>query len=108
MTTPLTGPGVHDRGGMPTDGGLDRSDHQHQDWELLIEGLSSALKNAGLRSSHESRRAQESIPPDVYPTLLYYERWAIAAETLLIEKGVLTEQEIDARAAEVRARWLEG
>jgi nitrile hydratase beta subunit-like protein len=30
----------------------------------------------------------------------YYARWITAIETLLVEKGVLTREEIDRRAAE--------
>jgi hypothetical protein len=35
----------------------------------------------------------------------YYERWAAAAELLVMEKGLLTGEEIDARAAEIERRW---
>jgi hypothetical protein len=35
----------------------------------------------------------------------YYERWAAAAELLVVEKGLLTKEEIDARAAELERRW---
>lgn len=102
-----SGPTVTDRGGLPVDPPLDRSEHILQDWELLVEALSTALNRAGLRSAHESRRAQESIPPEEYATLLYYERWVIAAETLLTEKGLLTSAEIDAKVAEIRAHWAD-
>jgi len=108
VTSPLTGPGVHDVGGVPIDADIDRSEHPREDWEVLIEGLSAVLNRAGIRNTHESRRVQESLPPDVYTSLRYSERWAVAAETILVEKGVLTEQEIDIRAEEVRNRWLEG
>lgn len=101
------GPTVSDRGGVPVDPPLDLSQHTLQDWELLVEALSTAMNRAGLRSAHESRRAQESIPPEQYSSLLYYERWVIAAETLLTEKGLLGSEEIDARAADIRARWSE-
>jgi hypothetical protein len=33
--------------------------------------------------------------------MTYYERWIAAIEMLMIEKGVLTKEEIDARAAAV-------
>ena len=37
--------------------------------------------------------------------LSYYERWVAATEKLLVEKGVLTSDEIDERATEIRRRW---
>lgn len=100
-------PTVTDRGGLPVDPPLDLSEHTLQDWELLVEALSTALNRAGFRSAHESRRAQEAIPPEQYATLLYYERWVIAAETVLTEKGMLTTEDIDAKVADIRARWVD-
>jgi hypothetical protein len=35
----------------------------------------------------------------------YYERWAAAAELLAVEKGLLTEEEVDDRAAQIERRW---
>jgi hypothetical protein len=94
-----------DRGGLPVDQPLDLSEHTLEDWELLTESLSAVLGRRGIRNTHESRRAQENLPPDEYKSLRYYERWAVAAETLLVEKGLLTSEEIDARAAQIAARW---
>ena len=47
-------------------------------------------------------RVIESLPPAQYETLSYYEKWTAALEILLIEKGILTAAEIDARMAELR------
>ena len=46
-------------------------------------------------SKAELRRAIESLAPDAYEKLSYYERWITAIETLLVEKGILTREEID-------------
>ena len=40
-----------------------------------------------------------------YETLSYYERWIAATEALLIEKGILTQEEIDAKSAELQEHW---
>ena len=45
-----------------------------------------------------------SLGDDAYNTLTYYERWTAALARQLIDKGVLTQDEIDAKVAEVRAR----
>ena len=37
------------------------------------------------------------MPPDDYEQASYYERWLFAAETILVEKGVLAPGELDAR-----------
>jgi len=96
---------VHDRGGWPNAGPIDQTNHQLDDWEYLAEGISGALAAKGVRCTDESRRAMESLPPDVYESLKYYERWAAGAEIILIEKGILTREEIDGKMAELDKRW---
>jgi hypothetical protein len=49
----------------------------------------------------ELRRTIESLAPDAYEKLSYYERWITAIEALLIEKGILTREEIDRKAREI-------
>ncbi len=45
------------------------------------------------------RRTIESLPSEIYERHDYYERWLYTIERLLIEKGVLTAQEIEDRLA---------
>jgi hypothetical protein len=94
--------GVHDMGGSPG-GPIDKSPHEVEDWERLADAISSALGARGLQSTDEHRRAIESL--ESYRDLSYYERWVAATEKLLVEKGVLTGDEIDERAAEIERRW---
>jgi nitrile hydratase len=89
--------GVHDRGGWPTDAPIDRTEHALADWELLTDALVGALAGAGLMNVDELRRGIESMPPDDYERASYYERWLYSIETVLAEKGVLAEGELDAR-----------
>jgi hypothetical protein len=94
-------PKVHDRGGWPTDQPIDRSEHQLMDWERRMDALHGVLGQKGLRSTDEMRRAIESLEPEQYESLSYYERWTAALEILLLEKGVLTREEIDRKVAEL-------
>ena len=96
---------VHDRCGRPDAGPIDQTEHQLDDWEYLAEGISGALSSKGIRCTDESRRAMESLPPDVYESLKYYERWIAGAEIILTDKGVLSKEEIDAKMAELEQRW---
>jgi Nitrile hydratase beta subunit len=96
---------ANDRGGLPGAGPVDRSEHTMADWELLIDSLSTVLNKKGLRSSHESRRAQEDLPAELYDSLAYYERWAAATESILVERQVLTRAQIDARATKLAEQW---
>ena len=94
--------GVHDMGGSPG-GPVDRGQHEVEDWERLADAINGALGAKGLQSTDELRRAIESL--ENYLDLSYYERWVAATEKLLVEKGVLSSNEIDERAAEIRHRW---
>jgi len=90
-------PRVHDRGGWPEAGPINQAEHDLSMWEkrtdALLVLLASPTKQV-LRVD-ELRRAIESLVPDSYEKLSYYERWITAIEVLLIEKGILTRAEID-------------
>jgi hypothetical protein len=95
---------VHDMGGRREEfGPIDRSDHQAEDWERVADAVNIVLNAKGHKTTDEMRRAIESL--DGYREMGYYERWAAAAELLVVEKGLLTKEEIDARAAELEQRW---
>jgi hypothetical protein len=94
--------GVQDMGGSPG-GPIDRGQHEVEDWERLADAITGALGAKGLQSTDQHRRAIESL--EEYRDLSYYERWVAATEKLLVEKGVLTGDEIDERAALIQRRW---
>lgn len=94
--------GVHDLGGSPG-GPVDRSQHEVEDWERLADAVNAALGGKGLQTTDEHRRAIESLQN--YRELGYYERWVAATEKLLVEKGILTREEVDERSAEIENRW---
>ena len=92
-------PKPHDVGGQPG-GSLNLTEHQIEDWELLAEALSGALGRKRIRTTDEHRRAREDLAPDLYLALSYYERWIAGNEALLVEKGILTREEVDRKVAE--------
>ena len=94
--------GVHDMGGLPG-GPVDKSQHEVEDWERLADAINSALGAKGLQSTDQLRRAIEGL--ENYKDLSYYERWAAATEKLLVEKSILTSEEIDGKTAEIERRW---
>ncbi len=90
--------GVHDMGGMDGFGPVVREQNEpvfHADWEGRIAAL------AGLMlwrvNADETRHAIERIPPARYLASSYYERWLAAAETLLVERGIVTREELLAK-----------
>ena len=99
-------PEVHDRGGLPTDEPIDWSEHEWADWEHMTNALVGALRTRDLMSVDELRRGIESIPPELYESYSYYERWSASLETLIVEKGILSTEEIDAKVNELDERWV--
>jgi len=89
-------------GGSPG-GPVDRGQHEVEDWERLADAINGVLGDKGLLSTDELRRSIESL--EEYRDLSYYERWVAATEKLLVEKSVLSSDEIDERAAEIERRW---
>ena len=98
-------PRVHDMGGQPSDEPIDQSSHQWADWEHLTNALVGVLRYHDIMNVDELRRGIESMSADEYESSSYYERWSASLETLLVEKGILTAEEIDARATELSSRW---
>jgi hypothetical protein len=96
--------GVHDMGGSPG-GPIAKSQHKTEDWERLADAINIALDIKGLKTTDEHRRAIESL--ENYRELGYYERWVAATEKLLVEKGILTREEVDEKSAEIERRWGE-
>ena len=92
-------------GGRPTPEPLNLTEHTLADWEVVTDALSVALGAKGLRTTDELRRAMEDMPSEEYLALSYYERWARGTEQLLVEKGVLTRDEIDRKMAELESTW---
>ena len=90
---------THDLGGRTGFGPIDRTEHETLPWEWRAIGLLQSISGRGKRiiRTDELRRAIESLEPDQYRGLGYYERWVAAIERLLVEKGVLTSEEIDGR-----------
>jgi hypothetical protein len=99
--------GHHDVGGLPGAGPIDQSDHVLSDWEILADAVNQALGARGVKRTDEMRRAREEMDSDAYRNMSYYERWIASIETILIEKGILTKQEIDEKLAAFEKRWGE-
>jgi nitrile hydratase beta subunit len=73
----------------------------HADWERRLFAVSETMARHGLYSLDEFRSAAETMHPVAYLNAPYYGRWLWALERLLVEAGMLTEDELDARTREV-------
>ena len=98
-------PNPHDVGGLPTDEPIDRGEHEWADWERHTAAVVGAVRSRGLMTVDEMRRGIEALPPDEYEALSYYERWAASLETILVEKGVVSSEEVDGKVNSLQERW---
>ena len=96
---------THDMGGRPTDQPINTAEHALADWEVVADAVAQALGAKGIRTTDESRRAMEDMPAEDYLSLSYYERWVRGTEQLVVEKGILSTEEIDRKMAELEATW---
>jgi hypothetical protein len=95
----------HDLGGRPA-GTIDRTERTLEPWEKRVDAivqLLSARERAIIRVD-ELRRAIEGLGAEAYDRLDYYERWMTAVTSLLLEKGVITTDELSRKLEAVRAR----
>src|SRR5215831_3104750 len=89
--------GVHDMGGMDGFGRVQPEVNEpvfRADWERRVLALVVSVLTLTGRNMDEFRHAIERIPPARYLTSSYYERWLQAAETLLVERGLVTDAEL--------------
>src|SRR5215468_10066835 len=93
--------GPHDLGGLKA-GLVDTVPHDPTFWEKQIDAMNALLAQKGLRRTDENRRYIEMLGHEAYETLSYYERWTAALARQLIDKGVVTKDEIDAKVAHIR------
>lgn len=81
---------AHDMGGQTGFGPVPSEDDRefHADWEARVYALNAVLRRRGSYNSDEFRDAIERLPPDDYLSASYFERWLMAMEMLLTEKGI--------------------
>ena len=93
--------GMHDLGGKQGFGPV-RYTHNatafHARWELRANALYGLGVRLGILNMDEYRHAIERMDPRHYLTASYYERSLTGVATLLVEKGVVTREELERRA----------
>jgi len=86
-------------------GPVDLSEHENAHWEWQVDAMVRLALTKGLISDFaELRDGIEQLSADDYDNLSYYERWAKSLAYTLLSKGSVTEQALDDKVAEIRAR----
>jgi nitrile hydratase subunit beta len=89
-------PATHDMGGAqrfrctP----VERDEEPPDAFGRRVDALRQILAKKGLMTVDELRRGIESIPEDEYLALSYYERWLRSLTALMLEKGVVSAEEL--------------
>ena len=99
------GRAAHDVGGLEF-GPIDREEHDLALWEKRTDAMLRLLVSPEKRAFTVDgmRRVIEDYGQQQYDRTTYYEKWIRAVRNLVVEQGVVTREEVEARMAEVRAR----
>jgi len=94
-------------GGLPA-GRVEPTEHDYAEWERRVDALMVLL--TGVKSGNklmtvdELRKNIEALPPDAYEKLSYYERWVKSLTDTLIQRGVISAEELERKMVEVEKR----
>ena len=93
--------GIHDMGGLDGFGRVEVEADEpvfHHPWERAVFGISTAVLGRRIANVDAFRHAIERMDPVHYLASSYYEHWLTGAATLLVERGVVSAAELEARA----------
>jgi nitrile hydratase beta subunit len=94
--------GAHDMGGAKGFGPVVPEPNEpvfHDEWERRAFALTVAMARPGGWNIDMSRFARENRPPEDYLSKSYFELWLAGLETLMIERGLVMREEIEAGKA---------
>ena len=68
---------------------------------MLLSGVKGGRK---LMTVDELRKNIEAIGPEAYDRMSYYERWITSITQTMIQRGVITTDELGRKMEQIRAR----
>jgi hypothetical protein len=75
---------------------VDLQPHERTDFDKEVDAIRQILGMKRIMSVDELRRGIEAIPEAEYHRLSYYQRWIRSIAFTLLEKGAITEAELQA------------
>jgi nitrile hydratase len=90
---------IHDMGGMHGFGEVEQEPDEpvfHETWESRVYAMNRALGPLGMWTIDEGRAAQETLPPAVYLTASYYQRWFLGLERRVLQRDLVGADELRA------------
>jgi hypothetical protein len=102
----MIGKGHHDMGGEPA-GKVAPTEHDYAEWERRVDALMVLLtgfKGPKLMTVDELRKNIEALGPQVYDNTTYYERWVTSITQTMIQRGVITTDELGRKMEQIQRR----
>jgi hypothetical protein len=96
----------HDLGGVPA-GPLSRTEQEMTPFEKSCHALLNVLNEHQLVNTEEKRRGVEDLGSEMAVKLTYYEHWAVSASEVLIQKNIITSEELGKKMTEINERLRE-
>jgi hypothetical protein len=99
--------GHHDMGGLPA-GRVEPTEHDYAEWERRVDALMVLLTGVKggkrLMTVDELRKNVEALGSDAYDRMSYYERWVASITQTMIQRGVITTDELGRKMEEIENR----
>ena len=98
--------GHHDMGGEVA-GKVEPTEHDYAEWERRVDALVvllTGIKGEKRMTVDELRKNIEALGPQVYDNTTYYERWITSVTQTLIQRGIVTTEELGRKMEEVQRR----
>jgi hypothetical protein len=99
--------GHHDMGGLPA-GRVEPTEHDYAEWERRVDALMVLLTGVRggrkLMTVDELRKNVEALGPGAYDSMGYYERWVTSITQTMIQRGVITTDELGRKMEEIGKR----
>jgi len=97
-------------GGLPA-GRIEPAEHDYAEWERRVDALMVLLTgvrgNRKLMTVDELRKNIEALGPGAYDRMSYYERWVTSITQTMIQRGVITTDELGRKMEEIEKRGRE-
>jgi len=94
-------------GGLPA-GPVEPSEHEYAEWERRVDALMVLLSGIKgpqkLLTVDELRKNIEALGPEAYDRMSYYERWVTSITQTMLQRGVITTEELARKMREVEER----
>jgi Nitrile hydratase beta subunit len=90
-------------GGLPA-AAVEPTEHDYALWEKRVDAMLTLLSDKGLITTDELRRNIEGLGGGAYDRMSYYERWMHSVAQTMIQRGVVSVDELGRKIAEVQGR----